>query len=51
MTKPMVIAFCPIGGLCYSECWVWDMRILGQFQGSEMSPGLFKNFMDGCIKF
>ena len=27
---------------CYS---VWDLRTLAQFQGSEMSLGLFKAFM------
>ena len=26
--------------------WVWDLRPLAQFQGSEMSPGLFQDFMD-----
>ena len=24
---------------------MWDLRILAQFQGSEMSPGLFQDFM------
>ena len=27
-----------------------DLRTLAQFQGSEMSPGLFQDFMDGYIK-
>ena len=24
---------------------MWDLRTLAQFQGSEMSPGLFQDFM------
>ena len=31
--------------------WVMDLIALAQFQGSEMSPGLFQDFMDGYIKF
>ena len=27
-----------------------DLRTLAQFQGSEMSAGLFQSFMDGHIK-
>ena len=27
-----------------------DLRTLVQFQGSEMSPGLFQDFIDGHIK-
>ena len=46
----MVVGFCFIGGLFYSEWWVWDLRILAQFQGSEMSPRLFQEFMDGYYK-
>ena len=32
---------------------LWMMGVgfdLGQFQGSEIFPGLFQNFMDGYIK-
>ena len=29
---------------------VWDLITLAQFQGCEMSPGLFQDFMDGYIK-
>ena len=43
--------WCSIGGWCYSGWWVWDLRTLVQFQGSQMLPGLFKDFMDGYIKF
>ena len=32
------------------EWWKWDLITLAQFQGSEMSPGLFQDFMDGYIK-
>ena len=28
----------------------WDLRTLAQFQGSEMSSGLFQDLMDGYIK-
>ena len=31
--------------------WVWDLRILAHFQGSEMSPGLLQDFIDWYIKF
>ena len=47
----MVIGFCSIGGWCYYGFWVWGMRTISHFQGSEMSPGLFKDFIDGYIKF
>ena len=30
---------------------MWDLRILAQFQESEMSPGLCQEFMDEYIKF
>ena len=46
----MVVGFCSIGGWCYSEWWVWGLRTLAKFQGNEMSPGLFQDFMDGYIK-
>ena len=29
---------------------MWDLITLAQFQVSEMSPGLFQDFMDGYIK-
>ena len=30
---------------------MWDLRILVQFLGDEISPGLFQDFMDGYIKY
>ena len=39
-----------LGVWCYSGWWVWDLRTIAQFQGSEMSPGLFQDFMDWYIK-
>ena len=50
MIKSLMVSFCSTGGLCYPECWVWDLRPLIQFQGSGMSLGLFQDFMGGCIK-
>ena len=41
--------FCSVGGWCYSGWWVWDLRILAQFPGNEMSPGMFQDFMNGYI--
>ena len=29
---------------------MWDFIILAQFQGSEMAPVLFQDFMDGYIR-
>ena len=29
---------------------MWDFIILAQFQGSEMAPALFQDFMDGYIR-
>ena len=46
----MVVGFYSIGGWCYSGCWVWDLRTLSQFQGCEMFPGFFQDFMDGYIR-
>ena len=46
----MVIGFYFIGGWCYSEWLVWDLIALVQFSKSEMSPGLFQDFMDGYIR-
>ena len=43
----MVVGFCYIGGWCYSGWKMWDLRALGQFQGSKVSPGLFQDFIDG----
>ena len=34
-----------LGGRCYSGWWLWVLITLAQFQGSEMSPGLFQDFM------
>ena len=48
MIKQMVIGFC--WGLMLSVYWVWILRALAQFKGSESSPGLFQNFGDGYIK-
>ena len=39
-----------LGGRCYSEWWRWDLITLAQFQVSELSPGLFQDFMDEYIK-
>ena len=30
--------------------WVWILRALAQFKGSERSPGLLQDFEDGYIK-
>ena len=46
----MVVGFCFNGGWCYSGWWLWDLRTLALFYRSEMSPGLFQDFMDRCIK-
>ena len=46
----MLVGFCFIGRWCYSEWWVWDLITLAQFPGSEISPGLFQDFMGGYIK-
>ena len=40
----MVVGFCSI------ESWVWNLRLLAQFLGGEMSPGLFQDFMEGYIR-
>ena len=31
--------------------WLWDLKSLAQFQGSEIFPGLLQDFMDWYIKF
>ena len=46
----MVIAYYFIGGSCYSEWWVWDLITLALFPGSDMSPGLFQDFVDVYIR-
>ena len=46
----MEIGFCFIGGWCYSEWWVCDLKILAHLPGSETSPGLCQDFMDGYIR-
>ena len=48
--KLIVVGFCSIRGYCYSKWWVWDLRTIVQFQGSEMSPGLFQDFTGKHIK-
>ena len=35
---------------CYPGRWVWVLRALAQFKGSERSTGLFLDFEDGYIK-
>ena len=45
-----MVGFWSIGGWCYSEWWVWDLRKFAQFQGSEISLELLQDFMDGYIK-
>ena len=50
MIKSMVVGFCFIGGLCYTERWVWDLIALALFRGREMSPGLFQEFVDEYVK-
>ena len=45
MVKPMVVVFCSIGVDA-----TLGLRTLAQFQGSEMSPRLFQDFMDGYIR-
>ena len=50
MVKLTVVGFCSIGGWCYSGFWVWGLRTLAQFQGSEMFPGLFQDLKDWYIK-
>ena len=49
MIESIVVDFCSIE-CCYSGWRVWDLRTLTQFLGSEMSPGLFENFMDKRMK-
>ena len=49
MIESIVVDFCSIE-CSYSGWRVWDLRTLTQFLGSEMSPGLFENFMDERMK-
>ena len=55
MIKPMVVDLWVDAHIYHffekSYKWVWSVRTLSQFQGSEMSLGLFQDFMDGYIKF
>ena len=37
--------FYSIRGRCYCGWWLWDFRTLSQFQESEISPGLFQDFI------
>ena len=50
MIKPMMVGFCSDMGLML--LWVMGVEFgkLAQFQDSEMSPGLFQNFMDGYVE-
>ena len=50
MIKPMMVGFCSVMGLML--LWVMGVEFgkLAQFQDSEMSPGLFQNFMDGYVE-
>ena len=48
--KPMAVGFVLLG----VDVTLDDgcgMRTFALFQGSEMSPALFRDFMDGYIKF
>ena len=55
MIKPMVVDLWVDAHIYHffekSYKWVWSVRTLSQFQGSEMSLELFQDFMDGYIKF
>ena len=46
MIKQMVVGF--YWNLMLG-CWVWILRALAQFKGSEKSPGLLQDFEDGYI--
>ena len=42
--KAMVVGFCSTGDLCYSDWWVWDLRILavsGKWNVSRDTPRLY----------
>ena len=47
MIKQMVVGFC---WNLILGCWVWILRALAQFEGSDRSPGLLQDFEDGYIK-
>ena len=49
MIKLIMVDFCSIRGWSYSGQWVWDLRTLTQFQRSEMSLGLFQDYMNSII--
>ena len=46
MIKQMVVSYCNL----MLGCWVYILRALAQFKGSERSPGLLQDFEDGYIK-
>ena len=46
----MVVGFRSIGDWSYSGWCVSDLRTHAQFQGLQMFPRLFQDFMDGYIK-
>ena len=48
MIKQMVIGV--FWGLMLSVRWVWILRAVAQFKGSESSPGLFQDYGDGYTK-
>ena len=50
MIKPMMVGFCSVMGLMLLWVMGVEFRKLAQFQDSEMSPGLFQNFMDGYVE-
>ena len=47
MIKQMVVGF---HWNLMLGCWVWILRALAQFKGSERSPGLFQDFEDVYMK-
>ena len=47
MIKLMEVDFCSIGGWCYSEWWLWDLRTIAEFQENEMFQGYFKTLRMG----
>ena len=48
LIKSVVVGFCFTGGWWYSELWEWDL--MTQFQGCEMSRGLYQDHIDGYVK-
>ena len=47
MIKQMLVGFC--WNLMLGR-WVWILRALAQFKGSERATGLLQDFEDGYIK-